>query len=47
MLNNSCNTCPANETVYDGIAINYEINDGEFKFDIQEIEIYQVHSIKS
>ena len=45
MLKNECDTYPPNETVYDGISINYEINDWEYNFDVREIEIYQVHSV--
>ena len=42
MLENRSETCLASESYFEGITSDYEINNGEKYFYIQEIEIYQV-----
>jgi hypothetical protein len=42
MLENRSETCQASDSYFEGIKSDYEINNGEKYFYIQEIEIYQV-----
>ena len=42
MLDDNSNTCPAKESHYEGITKDYELNNGEQYFRIQEIEVYQI-----
>lgn len=42
MMNNYSNTCPLSDSYYEGITKDYELNNGEFKFEVQEIEVYQI-----
>ena len=42
MFDDNSNTCKKSESHFEGINIDYEINNGEFNFNIQEIEVYQV-----
>ncbi len=38
------NTCPASNSYYKGITSDYELNNGECYFDINEIEVFQIVS---
>lgn len=42
MLETRSETCSISDSYFDGMKINYEINNGEKYFYIQEIEVYQV-----
>ena len=42
MLEDKCNTCTISESNFDGMTINYELNNGEKYFYAQEIEVYQI-----
>ena len=42
MFDDNSNTCKKSESHFEGMNIDYEINNGEFNFNIQEIEVYQV-----
>ena len=42
MLKSKGNTCIASESNYKGISKDYEINNGQREFDINDIEVYQV-----
>ena len=42
MLKDKGNTCIAKESYYEGISQDYELNNGEREFDVQEIEVYQI-----
>ena len=36
------NTCESSDSVYEGISKDYELNNGEKYFKLQEIEVYQI-----
>jgi len=42
MLDDKGNTCAAFNCVYDGITSDYEINNGEQYFKVNEIEVFQI-----
>ena len=42
MLEDKCITCPISDSYFDGMTINYELNNGEQYFYAQEIEVYQI-----
>ena len=42
MFEEKGHTCNASESVFEGITFDYELNNGEKYFYIQEIEVYQV-----
>ena len=42
-FNNSNNTCNKNETSYEGIENDYEINNGDFQFYVSEMEVYEIN----
>ena len=42
MLDDKGNTCAALNSVYDGITSDYEINNGEQYFKVNEIEVFQI-----
>ena len=39
---NEGNTCTASQSYYEGFTKDYELNNGEQFFKIEEIEIYQI-----
>ena len=42
MLENNSNTCACSESHYEGITKDYELNNGEYYFKIQELEVYEI-----
>ena len=42
MIKDKSVTCSISDSYFDGITIDYELNNGEESFYIQEIEVYQV-----
>ena len=36
------NTCESSDSHYEGITMDYELNNGEKNFKLQEIEVYQI-----
>ena len=42
MIENSSLTCTISESYFDGMTIDYELNNGEHRFYVQEIELYQI-----
>ena len=42
MFDDQSHTCKRNESYFTGITSDFEINNGEKYFNIQEIEVYQI-----
>ena len=42
MLADKSKTCERDESYFNGITSDFEINNGEKYFNIQEIEVYQI-----
>ena len=42
MLKEKSNTCSISQSYYEGITKDNELSNGDYYFNIQEIEIYQV-----
>ena len=42
MFDDNSNTCTLSESHFEGMSYDYELNNGEYNFNIQEIEVFQV-----
>ena len=42
MFKNQSNSCPISDSHFEGVTSDYELNNGEQYFYIEEIEVYQI-----